>query len=67
MRYTLLSLCLSLALMLCLFTCLPACATAADDYGTAVCMEDALASAGESGKPKILYTAITSVSLNKRS
>lgn len=67
MRYTLLSLCLSLALMLFLFTCLPACAVAADDYGTAVCMEDALASADESGRPKILYTAITSVSLNKRS
>lgn len=63
MRYTLCSLCLLLLVLL----ASPLCAALADDYGTAVCMEDAMTAADENGTPKILYTAVTTVSLNKRS
>ena len=65
MRHTLHFFFIFLMLTLCLIGCTSA--AAQDDYGTAVCMEDAMASADENGVPRILYTAITSVSLNKRS
>lgn len=57
-RYKLLSL---LLLLLTLSCC------AAADTGTAICLEDFLASADASGRPQILYTGQTSVSLTKRS
>ncbi len=37
------------------------------DTGWAVCLEDAMANADESGKPEILYTGRTSISLTMRS
>lgn len=62
MRYTLCSLLLALSLLLCTpLLCL------ADDFGTDVCMEDVLSAADANGTPRILYTAITTMELNKRS
>ncbi|MCI7735732.1 MAG: VanW family protein [Clostridiales bacterium] len=58
MRYKLLSLLLLLVTLSC---------CAAADTGTAICLEDFLASADSNGRPRILYTGQTSVSLTKRS
>ena len=62
MQYRFLSL---LLLLVCLAPC---CALAdAQDTGYAICFEDFMESADESGKPAILYTAKTTISLNMRS
>lgn len=56
--------------MICLLllASLPAAALAdAEDTGYEICFEDFMESADESGKPQVLYTAKTTISLNMRS
>ncbi len=55
-----------LALLLALLALLP-CAAFADDTGTAICLDYFLSSADSSGRPRILYTGRTKVSLKMRS
>ena len=43
------------------------CCALAEDTGTQVCLEAALASADANGKPEVLYTGKTTLSLTKRS
>ena len=40
---------------------------AAEDTGYDICFEDFMESADENGKPRVLYTAKTTLSLNMRS
>lgn len=56
-----------LMIMLCLLPCVACAADAGDDTGYDICFEDFMESADPSGKPMILYTGKTSISLNMRS